>query len=102
FNTPEGWRLLVLGNLVGFGFALLVLALTVVSFPVLLDRNTTLGTAIRTSLRACRVNPGPMAIWGLLVAALLVLGCLPVFVGLAVVIPVLGHASWHLYRRVAL
>ena len=99
-ETPEGWRLIVFGNLAGFGFALVVLALTVVSFPLLLDRNTSLATAIRTSLRACAVNPGPMALWGLTVAALLLLGCLPAFVGLAVVMPVLGHATWHLYRRV--
>ncbi len=100
FATAEGWRLLVIGNLVGFGFALLVLAISVVSLPLLLDRRATLGTAIGTSLRACQANPGPMALWGLAVAAGLALGCLPLFVGLAVVMPVLGHASWHLYRRV--
>lgn len=100
FDTPEGWRLILLGNLVGFGFAVLVLATTVVSFPMLLDRDTSLGTAIGTSVRACARNPGPMALWGLLVAALLLLGSIPAFVGLAVVMPVLGHATWHLYRRV--
>ncbi|MBY0332638.1 MAG: DUF2189 domain-containing protein [Acetobacteraceae bacterium] len=99
FDTAAGWRLLAIGNLVGFGFALLVLALTAVSFPLLLDRNTTLATALRTSVRACLVNPGTMALWGLLVAALLLLGCIPFFVGLAVVMPVLGHATWHLYRQ---
>jgi uncharacterized membrane protein len=99
-DTPEGWRLLLIGNAVGFGFALLVLMLTVVSFPLLLDRNVPLGTAIRTSLRACLDNPVPMALWGLVVAAALLLGSIPAFVGLAVAMPVLGHASWHLYRRV--
>lgn len=105
FRTPEGWRLIVLGNLVGGVFALAVLALTVVSFPLLLDRAAEgravdAGTAIRTSLRAVRANPGPMLLWGLIVAGLLALGSLPLFVGLAVVLPVLGHATWHLYRRV--
>jgi uncharacterized membrane protein len=56
--------------------------------------------ALRTSIRACLANPLPMAVWGLIVAALLVLGSLPAFIGLAVAMPVLGHATWHLYRRV--
>ncbi len=99
-DTAAGWRLILLGNLVGLGFAALVLATTVVSFPLLLDRDGGLGVAVRTSVRACARNPGPMALWGLMVVALLLLGCLPAFVGLAVVMPVLGHATWHLYRRV--
>jgi uncharacterized membrane protein len=99
-GTAEGWRLLVFGNLAGLAFAVLVLLLTAVSFPMLLDRNVGLGKAIRTSVRACLTNPGAMAAWGLIVAALLLLGSLPFFVGLAVVMPVLGHASWHLYRRI--
>jgi uncharacterized membrane protein len=99
-STPEGWNLILLGNAVGFLFAVLVLVLTVVSFPLLLDRDVTLRTAVRTSIRACLVNPVTMALWGLTVAGLLFLGCLPIFVGLAVVMPLLGHATWHLYRRV--
>ncbi|MBW8270327.1 DUF2189 domain-containing protein [Caldovatus aquaticus] len=101
FTTGAGWRLILIGNGVGFLFAALVLSLTVISFPLLLDRPY-LGpvTAMRTSLRAVAVNPVPMALWGLIVAGLLFLGCLPLFVGLAVVMPVLGHATWHLYRRV--
>jgi uncharacterized membrane protein len=67
---------------------------------MLLDRNVGVGTAIQTSVRACLANPVPMAIWGLLVVALLLLGSLPAFIGLAVVMPLLGHATWHLYRRV--
>jgi uncharacterized membrane protein len=78
----------------------LVLALTVVSFPMLLDRNVGVATAVRTSIRAVSANPVTMAIWGLIVAVLLLLGSLPFFVGLAVVMPLLGHATWHLYRRV--
>lgn len=100
FQTPEGHRLILLGNLVGFGFAVVVLMLTVVSVPLLLDRNTGIAVALRTSIRACLANPLPMAVWGLIVAVLLVLGSLPAFIGLAVVMPVLGHATWHLYRRV--
>jgi uncharacterized membrane protein len=100
FETRQGWQLLLLGNLVGAGFAALVLALTVVSFPMLLDRNTSLGTAVGTSVRAVLQNPAPMAAWGLIVAALLVLGSIPAFIGLAVVMPLLGHSTWHLYRQV--
>lgn len=100
FHTEAGWRLILIGNGVGLLFAALVLALTVVSFPLLLDRQTDPGTAVRTSVRAVSANPVPMALWGLIVAALLLLGSLPFFVGLAVALPVLGHATWHLYRKV--
>jgi uncharacterized membrane protein len=101
FGTAEGRRMLLLGHAVGFGFAAVVLALTVVSFPMLLDRpQSGLGQAVGTSLRAVALNPVPMAAWGLIVAALLLLGSLPLFIGLAVVLPVLGHATWHLYRLV--
>jgi uncharacterized membrane protein len=99
-DTREGWTLILVGNLVGAGFAAIVLVLTVVSFPLLLDRDVGLGVAIRTSIRAFQRNPGTMLLWGLLVASLLLLGSLPLFVGLAVVMPVLGHATWHLYRKV--
>jgi uncharacterized membrane protein len=100
FGTPEGRSLILLGNAAGFFFALLVLTLTVVSFPMLLDRNVGLAMAVRTSIRAVVANPVSMAIWGLIVAVLLLVGCLPFFVGLAVVMPLLGHATWHLYRKV--
>lgn len=99
FTTEAGRDLIFVGIGVGFLFALLVLAISVVSFPMLLDRNVGLQTAIATSLRACAVNPVPMAVWGLIVAAGLVLGSLPVLLGLIVVMPVLGHATWHLYRK---
>lgn len=100
FRTPAGWALIVLGNLVGFLFALLVLTISVVSFPMLLDRHVSVVTAVQTSINAVRANPRTMAIWGLFVAACLVAGSLPLFIGLAVVMPILGHATWHLYRRV--
>lgn len=99
-TTSSGWNLILLGNAVGFLFAALVLTLTVVSFPLLLDRDVGVRIAVRTSIRAVMENPVPMAVWGLIVAVLLALGCLPIFVGLAVVMPVLGHATWHLYRKV--
>jgi uncharacterized membrane protein len=100
FGTSEGWRLILFGNAVGALFAVAVLALTVVSFPLLLDRDVGPGVAVRTSLRAVAANPVPMAAWGLAVVALLVLGSLPLFVGLAVAMPLLGHGTWHLYRKV--
>jgi uncharacterized membrane protein len=85
---------------VGFLFAVLVLTTSVVSFPLLLDRDGGLYTAVATSVRAVLVNPLPMAVWGLIVAGGLVLGSIPVFLGLIIVMPVLGHATWHLYRKV--
>lgn len=100
FGTPEGWRLIIVGNLVGAVFAALVLAITVVSFPLMLDRNPGVGVAVRTSLRAVAANPVVMAVWGAIIAALLVAGTATLFVGLAIAMPVLGHATWHLYRRV--
>jgi uncharacterized membrane protein len=100
FTTHAGWTLIGVGVGVGFLFALLVLTISVVSFPLLLDREAGLDTAVRTSVRAVVANPGPMALWGLIVAAGLVIGSLPFLLGLIIVMPVLGHATWHLYRRV--
>jgi uncharacterized membrane protein len=100
FATGAGRELMFVGIGVGFLFAVLVLAISVVSFPMLLDRKVGLWTAVETSLRVCAANPVPMAVWGLIVAAGLGLGSLPLLLGLIVVMPVLGHATWHLYRRV--
>lgn len=100
FHTPEGMMLLLLGNGAGFLFAVVVLMMTVVSFPLLLDRDVGPAAAVQTSVRAVLANPAPMALWGLTVAALLFLGSLPIFIGLAAVMPILGHATWHLYRKV--
>ena len=99
FTTGAGWAMIAIGVGVGFLFALVVLVISVVSFPLLLDRDVALRVAIRTSLRAVIVNPVPVATWGLIVAAGLVLGTIPLFLGLIFVMPVLGHATWHLYRR---
>lgn len=100
FTTEKGFWLVVLGTAVGFVFALLVLCISVVSFPLLLDRRVSALTAVKTSFRAVLTNPQSMALWGLIIAVFLFLGFLPAFVGLAVVIPVLGHSTWHLYRKV--
>jgi uncharacterized membrane protein len=97
--TGPGQTMIVLGVGAGFLFALLAMMLSVVSFPMLIDRDTGLDTAIKTSFRAVLRNPGTMALWGLIVAASLLVGTALVFVGLMVVVPVLGHATWHLYRK---
>jgi uncharacterized membrane protein len=99
FTTSEGRTMIVIGNLVGLGFAVLTLAATVISFPMLVDRPVGWRLAIRTSLRVAYHNPVTIAVWGLIVVGLLVLGAIPAFIGLAVVLPVLGYATWHLYTR---
>lgn len=100
FTTRKGWILIIAGNSIGFLFAALVLTIGVVSFPLLLDRDVGAVVAMHTSVRAVLLNPVMMALWGLFVAVALVVGSLPFFVGLAIVMPVVAHASWHLYRRV--
>ena len=100
FNMPQGWTLIIVGNAVGALFAVAVLSLTVVAVPMLIDRAVSPFTAMRTSLRAVAANPLTMAVWGLVITGGLILGSLPLFIGLAVVMPVLGHATWHLYRKV--
>lgn len=97
-STPAGWAMTLIGSGVGFVLAAVVLAVSVVSFPLLLDRDVSLPVAVTTSVKVARENPGVIAAWGLIVAAGLVIGILPVLVGLIVVLPVLGHATWHLYR----
>lgn len=99
-TTAAGHNLILVGNFVGLLFSIVVLTISVVSFPLLLDRNVGVTTALMTSVRAVIANPLTMALWGLIVAALLFLGSLPLFFGLAVVIPLLGHSTWHLYRKV--
>jgi uncharacterized membrane protein len=99
FTTAAGWTMVVVGCLVGLLFAAVVLACSVVSFPLLLDRDVGVPAALITSLRVTAANPVPVAVWGLIVAGGLVLGAIPLFLGLIVVLPILGHATWHLYRR---
>lgn len=98
-TTETGWMLILIGNAVGFVFAAVVLTIGAISFPMLVDRDVGAAVAVQTSIRTVLANPVTMAVWGFIVGTLLLLGSLPFFVGLAVVMPLLGHASWHLYRR---
>ena len=98
--TPSGWTLIFVGCGAGFIFANVAFALSVVSFPMLVDRDVGVATAVQTSVRAVLANPITMGMWAFIVASALLIGSLPFFVGLAVVLPVLGHATWHLYRKV--
>lgn len=102
FSTREGLELILVGHGIGLAFAVTTLMLTVVSFPLLVDRPAGMVVAVQTSVKAVLINPVVMAAWGLIIAAGLMLGSALLLVGLAVVIPVLGHASWHLYRRVVI
>jgi uncharacterized membrane protein len=99
-TTPEGHRVIIVGNAVGLLFAVLAFTLSVVAFPLLLDRHVGVAVAIITSVRTVLRNPLAMLAWGMFVAGLLVIGSVPFFLGLAVVMPVLGHSTWHLYRSV--
>lgn len=99
FTTPEGWALILIGNAIGLAFSALVLGISVVSLPMLVDCNISASQAVSTSWRAAKANPGVLFRWGLIVAALLVLGSIPFFVGLAAVLPWLGYATWHLYTK---
>ncbi len=99
FTTSAGWSMVLIGTTVGFLFALIALAISVVSFPLLLDRKVGVPVAVVTSVRVFRHNPGVILTWGFVVAAMLVLGSIPILLGLIFVMPILGHATWHLYRR---
>jgi uncharacterized membrane protein len=99
-TTSHGLLFLLIGNIVGAVLALIMFSLTVVSFPLLLDRDVDFVTAMITSVRAVVTNPVPMIGWAAVVVVLLILSALPLFLGLLVTLPVLGHTTWHLYRRV--
>jgi len=98
-TSSRGWLLIILGGATGFCFAAIALCLSVVSFPLMLDRNVGLVSAVAASLRVSRENPAAVALWGLLVAAAVVVGSLPLFIGLSIVMPALGHSTWRFYRR---
>lgn len=100
FTTPAGYGFLILGHIIGAGFALLVFSLSVVSFPLMVDRGTDFITALITSIRSVKANPQVMLPWGAFIAVLLLFGFVTFFLGLIIVLPILGHASWHLYRRI--
>lgn len=98
-STPEGWMFLIIGHIVGAALALLLFSITVISIPLLLDREIDFVTALITSVQAVFLNPPVMLGWGLVVTLLVIIGSLPFFAGLVFVIPILGHATWHLYTR---
>jgi uncharacterized membrane protein len=99
-TSSRGWTMILIGDTVGAVFAVVVLSISVVSFPLLLDRDVGLAVAVQTSVRAVLENPYALAVWGLIVAALLAIGFVLLFVGLAVTVPVVAHSTWHLYRRI--
>ncbi len=99
FGTGSGWLLIVAGNAAGLVFASVVLATATFSIPMAIDRATPPLASIRTSIGVTRRNPAVVMAWGLIVAVILLAASLPAFTGLAVALPVLGHATWHLYRR---
>lgn len=99
FTTSEGWQMILMGVGVGFLFAALALCISIVSFPLMLHQHADMTDAILTSLRVVAKNPIAAAEWGLIVAVLLTLGSIPFFLGLTIIMPLLGHATWHLYRK---
>ena len=98
--TPRGWVLIILGHGIGIFFALTALCTTVVAFPILIDSRVSAIRAVQTSILAVRTSPIPLILWGLVVSFGLLLGTLFVMVGLIIALPVFGHATWHIYRRV--
>ncbi|MGH1463835.1 MAG: DUF2189 domain-containing protein [Cognatishimia sp.] len=99
FTTSNGWAMIATGMAVGAVFGAVVLVVAAISFPMLIDRPVGLPIAVVTSVRVARNNPMVMISWGICVAVLLALATLPLFFGLVLVLPWLGHATWHLYRR---
>ena len=100
-TTSEGLAFFIIGNLIGAALSLMVFSLTSVSFPLLLDRDgVDFVTAMITSVRAVTTSPVPIIGWGLIIVVLLIVSILPFFLGLLITLPVLGHTTWHLYRRI--
>jgi uncharacterized membrane protein len=98
-SHPNAMALIVWGNLIGFALALIALVISIVAFPLLLDRDAGAATAVHTSVRVSMLNPVPVVVWGLIVAVSLAVGMATMMVGLVVIMPILGHATWHLYRK---
>lgn len=101
-TTEAGWALIIVGHAVGLVFAVVAFAVSAVSFPLLIDRDMSAGAALSTSVRAVVANPLPMGLWAAIIACGLILGSAPLLLGLPIVLPILGHATWHVYRRVVL
>ncbi|CAN7306319.1 DUF2189 domain-containing protein [Phenylobacterium sp. LjRoot219] len=99
FGTAAGWAMIVLGTAVGAVFAAFAFAISVISVPLMLDRDVGVTNAIRASIATVRANPRPMLVWGLVIAGAMVLGSIPALIGLMFVLPLFGHATWRLYRK---
>jgi uncharacterized membrane protein len=99
FTTPAGWELIVVGCAVGAAFAVLTLAISCISFPLVIDRPVSATRAVIVSIQAMARNPLFVLTWGAVVVAGFLFGALPMLLGLVVVLPVLGHGTWHVYRR---
>ena len=97
--TPQGWLFLAVGHIVGAALALILFSITVISMPLLMDREYDFITAMITSVKVVLASPAAMLGWGIVVTLAVIAACIPFFLGLLVVLPVLGHATWHLYRR---
>lgn len=100
YFTSEGLSMLGVGSLVGAGFALLLYALTVMALPMLLDREVDFVSAMLASIGVVSGSFGPMLAWGIFIALITFLAMMPGFLGLFIVLPLLGHASWHLYDMI--
>ncbi len=99
FTTPSGLTFLVAGNLIGAFLAIVVFSISAVSFPMLFDSDIDFVTAMTTSVRLVAANPVPMLAWCALIGVLMGLSMLTGLLGLLVVLPIIGHATWHLYRH---
>jgi len=99
FTTRSGGALILYGTVVGFIIAVTVLAISVVAFPLLLDRPATAATAVSVSIKAVNTNTLMMLAWGAIIVVMLAAGAILFLVGLAIAMPILGHATWHLYRK---
>ena len=97
--TEQGWMFLLVGHIVGAALALILFSITVVAMPLLMDRELDIVTAMITSVKAVVASPVVMLGWGVIVTLTVIAACVPFFLGLYIVLPVLGHATWHLYRR---
>lgn len=97
--SSAGITMLVIGTIVGGAIAVFLFVISVVSVPLLMDRDIDVVTAMITSVRAVAASPQPMLIWGVTLAGICVLGMLPLFLGMIIAFPILGHASWHLFRK---
>ncbi|WP_291737215.1 DUF2189 domain-containing protein [Leisingera sp. F5] len=99
FFTPQGWTFLAIGTCVGATLSAVLFSLTVVAMPMLLDRETNFVSAMLTSIRVVTENPLVMLTWAAIISVAMLLSLVPAFLGLIFTLPILGHTTWHLYRR---